>query len=107
MSTFTPVLEPNAASDWGTSVDTGWSGSKASRPELGRLMRETGQRKADVLSLLEAGSVRAFSSTLHEWATGTPGSRCPFYQPGIDTEESNPAPRFLWHILMAAAECFK
>src|SRR5258708_39408252 len=30
-------------------VDTGWSGAKASRPELNRLMHDAGRRKLDVI----------------------------------------------------------
>jgi DNA invertase Pin-like site-specific DNA recombinase len=33
----------------GEYVDTGWSGTKASRPELNRLMGDASQRKFDVI----------------------------------------------------------
>jgi putative DNA-invertase from lambdoid prophage Rac len=37
----------------GEYVDTGWSGAKASRPQLDRLMRDAAQRKFDCVVVLE------------------------------------------------------
>src|ERR1051326_4948895 len=36
---------------YGEYVDTGWSGAKASRPELDRLMKDAGLRRFDVVSV--------------------------------------------------------
>lgn len=38
----------------GEYVDTGWSGTKASRPQLDRLMKEARQRRFDVVLVWEA-----------------------------------------------------
>jgi DNA invertase Pin-like site-specific DNA recombinase len=90
----------------GEYVDTGWSGSKVSRPELDRLMRDTGQRKADVILCWKLDrfgrSLLHCMNTLQELQAH--GVRFIATSQGIDTNESNPASRFLLHILMAAAE---
>jgi DNA invertase Pin-like site-specific DNA recombinase len=92
--------------DAGEYVDTGWSGAKASRPEFDRLMQNAGKRRADVvvcwkldrfgrsilncllaIQQLQANRVRFIATSQN-----------------IDTDEANPAARFLLHMLMAAAE---
>jgi putative DNA-invertase from lambdoid prophage Rac len=87
-------------------VDTGWSGAKANRPAFDRLMAEAGKRTFDVVlcwkldrfgrSLLNC---KAALQQLHSH-----GVRFIAASQNIDTDESNPASRFLLHILMAAAE---
>jgi len=90
----------------GEYVDSGWSGAKASRPELNRLMRDAGQRKFDVILCWKLDrfgrSLLHCKSALQELQAN--GVRFIATSQNIDTDESNPAARFLLHILMAAAE---
>ena len=90
----------------GEYVDTGWSGTKASRPELNRLMNDAGQRKFDVILCWKLDrfgrSLLHCKSALQELQGH--GVRFIATSQNIDTDESNPAARFLLHILMAAAE---
>jgi len=90
----------------GEYVDTGWSGSKANRPELDRLMRDAGKRLVDVILCWK---LDRFGRSLLHCKTAieklrTHGVRFISTSQNIDTDESNPASRFLLHILMAAAE---
>ena len=90
----------------GEYVDVGWSGAKASRPEFDRLMQDAGRRRFDVVlcwkldrfgrSLLNC---KAALQQLQAY-----GVRFIATSQNIDTDESNPAARFLLHIIMAAAE---
>jgi DNA invertase Pin-like site-specific DNA recombinase len=95
-----------AGRSWGSSFDTGWSGAKASRPQLDRLMKEARQaRFAAVLvwkfdrwghSLIQSlQSVQELVS----W-----GVRFIAVTQNIDTNESNPMSRFMLHIFGAFAE---
>jgi DNA invertase Pin-like site-specific DNA recombinase len=90
----------------GEYVDTGWSGTKASRPELNRLMQDASQRKFDVILCRKLDrfgrSLLHCKSALQELQAH--GVRFIATSQNIDTDESNPAARFLLHILMAAAE---
>jgi DNA invertase Pin-like site-specific DNA recombinase len=90
----------------GEYVDTGWSGTKASRPELNRLMGDASQRKFDVILCWKLDrfgrSLLHCKSALQELQAH--GVRFIATSQNIDTDESNPAARFLLHILMAAAE---
>ena len=90
----------------GEYVDTGWCGAKASRPELNRLMHDAGQRKFDVILCWKLDrfgrSLLHCTSALQELQAH--GVRFIATRQNIDTGESNPAARFLLHILMAAAE---
>jgi putative DNA-invertase from lambdoid prophage Rac len=90
----------------GEYVDTGWCGAKASRPELNRLMHDAGQRKFDVILCWKLDrfgrSLLHCKSALQELQAH--GVRFIATSQNIDTDESNPAARFLLHILMAAAE---
>jgi DNA invertase Pin-like site-specific DNA recombinase len=90
----------------GEYVDTGWSGAKASRPEFDRLMQDAGQRKFDAILCWK---LDRFGRSLLHCKTAIEelrahGVRFIATSQGIDTDESNPASRFLLHILMAAAE---
>ena len=91
---------------FGEYVDTGWSGAKANRPEFDRLMHDAGQRKIDVILCWKLD--RFGRSLLHCKAAlqelQAHGVRFIATSQSIDTDESNPASRFLLHILMAAAE---
>ena len=90
----------------GEYVDTGWSGTKVSRPELNRLMGDATQRKLDVILCWKLDrfgrSLLHCKSALQELQAH--GVRFIATSQNIDTDESNPAARFLLHILMAAAE---
>jgi len=90
----------------GEYVDTGWSGSKASRPEFDRLMRDAGKRVVDVILCWKLDrfgrSLLHCMNALQELQAH--GVRFIATSQGIDTDESNHASRFLLHILMAAAE---
>jgi len=90
----------------GEYVDTGWSGSKASSPGFDRLMRDAGKRVIDVILCWKLDrfgrSLLHCKSALQELQGH--GVRFIATSQNIDTDESNPASRFLLHILMAAAE---
>ena len=90
----------------GEYVDTGWSGAKASRPEFDRLMRDAGKRVVDVILCWKLD--RFGRSLLHCKAAieeiRAHGVRFIATSQSIDTDESNPAARFLLHILTAAPE---
>jgi putative DNA-invertase from lambdoid prophage Rac len=90
----------------GEYVDTGWSGSKASRPEFDRLMRAAAKREFDIVLCWK---LDRFGRSLLNCKTALEqlqrhGVRFIATSQNIDTDESNPAARFLLHILMAAAE---
>src|SRR3989441_13326961 len=87
-------------------VDTGWSGAKASRPEFDRLMKDASQREFDAILCWK---LDRFGRSLLHCKTALQdlqahGVRFIATSQNIDTDESNPAARFLLHILMAAAE---
>jgi putative DNA-invertase from lambdoid prophage Rac len=90
----------------GEYVDTGWSGAKASRPELDRLMAHARARKFDAVLCWKLDrfgrSLLNCLSAIQELRAS--GVRFICASQNIDTDESNPASRFLLHILMAAAE---
>lgn len=90
----------------GEYVDTSWSGAKSSRPEFDRLMHDAAQRKFDMILCWK---LDRFGRSLLHCKTAIEelrahGVRFIATSQGIDTDESNPASRFLLHILMAAAE---
>jgi putative DNA-invertase from lambdoid prophage Rac len=90
----------------GEYVDTGWSGAKASRPEFDRLMGDAGKRRFDVVLCWK---LDRFGRSLLNCKTALQqlqahGIRFIATSQNIDTDESNPASRFLLHMLMAAAE---
>jgi putative DNA-invertase from lambdoid prophage Rac len=87
-------------------VDTGWSGAKASRPELDRLMQDARERKVDVILVWKldrwgrsvqnlVGSLQELHSLGVRWIATTQG---------LDTDESSPVGRLLIHMLSAIAE---
>jgi putative DNA-invertase from lambdoid prophage Rac len=90
----------------GEYVDTGWSGAKASRPEFDRLMQDAGKRRFDVVLCWKLDrfgrSLLNCKAALQQLQSH--GVRFIATSQNIDTDESNPASRFLLHILMAAAE---
>jgi DNA invertase Pin-like site-specific DNA recombinase len=90
----------------GEYVDEGWSGVKASRPEFDRLMQDAGKRRFDVALCWKLDrfgrSLWNCKAALQQLAAH--GVRFIATTQNIDTDESNPASRFLLHMLMAAAE---
>ena len=90
----------------GEYVDTGWSGTKASRPEFDRLMADAAARRVNVVLCWKLDrfgrSLLNCKAALQQLQAH--GVRFIATSQNIDTDESNPAARFLLHILMAAAE---
>jgi putative DNA-invertase from lambdoid prophage Rac len=87
-------------------VDTGWSGAKASRPELDRLMRDAAMRRFDAVLVYKLDrfgrSVRNCLDGIE--ALRVQGVRFLAVSQSIDTDESNPTSRLLLHILASVAE---
>ncbi len=87
-------------------IDAGWSGAKASRPELNRLMADARRRRFDVVLVWKldrwgrsvADSIRSIQELVGL------GVRFLAVTQNIDTDESNPMSRFLLHIMAAFAE---
>lgn len=87
-------------------VDTGWSGAKASRPAMDRLMKDALARKVDtilVYKLDRFGRSLINLMTAIGQLTGA-GVRFIAITQGIDTDASNPASRLLLHVMGAFAE---
>jgi DNA invertase Pin-like site-specific DNA recombinase len=87
-------------------VDTGWSGAKASRPELNRLMADARKRRFDAVLVWKLDrwgrSVADSIKSIQELTSL--GVRFIAVTQNIDTDESNPMSRFLLHIMAAFAE---
>jgi DNA invertase Pin-like site-specific DNA recombinase len=87
-------------------VDSGWSGAKAKRPALCRLMADARKRKIDCVAVLKldrwgrsvADSIRSIQELV------SLGVRFIAATQNLDTDESNPMSRFLLHIMAAFAE---
>ena len=95
--------------DWSVTaeyIDTGWSGTKASRPELDRLMHDASRRHFDVVLVYKLDrfgrSVRSCLDGIS--ALRSHGVRFLAVSQNIDTDESNPTSRLMLHILAAVAE---
>jgi putative DNA-invertase from lambdoid prophage Rac len=90
----------------GEYVDAGWSGAKASRPELDRLMRDASMRRFDAVLVWKldrwgrsvAHSIKSIQELI------ALGIRFLAITQNIDTDESNPMSRFMLHIFAAFAE---
>ena len=87
-------------------VDTGWSGTRASRPELDRLMRDARMRHLDAVLVWKLDrwgrSVVHCIKSIQELSSL--GIRFVAVTQNIDTDESSPTSRFLLHVLAAFAE---
>ena len=87
-------------------VDRGWSGAKANRPELDRLMADARQRRFDAVLVWKLDrwgrSIRHAMNSIQELACH--GVRFLAITQNIDTDESNPMSRFMLHIMAAFAE---
>lgn len=90
----------------GEYVDTGFSGSKASRPALDKLMADAAQRKFDCVLVWKLDrfgrSVLNLSQQLA--ALTSYGVRFIATTQGLDTDQSNPTAALLLHILSAVAQ---
>jgi DNA invertase Pin-like site-specific DNA recombinase len=87
-------------------VDTGWSGAKASRPELDRLMRDAALRRFDAVLVYKLDRFgRSVRNCLDGIAAlGSHGVRFLAVSQSIDTDHANPTARLLLHILASVAE---
>ena len=95
--------------DWkiaGEYVDTGFSGAKANRPSLDKLMADAAKRKFDCVVVWKLDrfgrSVLDLSQQLA--ALTSFGVRFVATTQGLDTDQSNPTASLLLHILSAVAE---
>jgi len=90
----------------GEYVDAGWSGVKAARPELDRLMRDARRCRFDAVVVWKLDrwgrSVAHCVASIQELASL--GIRFLAATQNIDTGESNPTSQFLLHIFAAVAE---
>jgi putative DNA-invertase from lambdoid prophage Rac len=106
---LTELREYCARRQWtisGEYVDTGWSGAKASRPELDRIMRDASLHRFDVIAVWKLDrfgrSVLNLSeqlARLNSW-----GIRFVATTQALDTDQNNPTSRLLLHILASVAE---
>jgi putative DNA-invertase from lambdoid prophage Rac len=90
----------------GQYVDTGWSGAKASRPELDRLMRDGALHRFDAILVWK---LDRFGRSVRNCLVGIEslrslGVRFVAVSQSIDTDESNPTSRLMLHVLAAVAE---
>lgn len=95
--------------DWkngGEYIDTGFSGAKASRPALDRLMADAAKRKFDCVAVWKID--RFGRSVLHLnqqlAALTSHGVRFIATSQSLDTDQSNPTSRLLLQILASVAE---
>jgi len=87
-------------------VDTGWSGAKASRPQLDRLMADARQGRFDAVLVwkLDRWGRSLINSLQSVQQLASMGVRFIAVTQNIDTDESNPMSRFMLHIFGAFAE---
>jgi putative DNA-invertase from lambdoid prophage Rac len=90
----------------GEYLDTGWSGAKANRPELDRLMQDAALRRFDAVLVWK---LDRFGRSVRNCLDGIEslrsyGVRFLAVSQSIDTDESNPTSRLLLHILASVAE---
>lgn len=90
----------------GEYVDTGWSGSKASRPELDRVMKDARLHRFACILVWKVDrfsrSVLHLNQQLADLTTW--GVRFIATSQSIDTDQSNPTAKLLLQILGAVAE---
>lgn len=87
-------------------VDTGWSGAKASRPQLDRLMNDARQRRFDAVVTwkLDRWGRSLIQSVQSIQELASAGIRFLAVTQNIDTGDDNPMARFLLNIFAAFAE---
>lgn len=90
----------------GEYVDTGWSGSKASRPSLDRLMADAARRKFDCVVVYKIDRFGRSVLNLNQQlaALTSYGVRFIATSQSLDTDQSNPTSRLLLQILASVAE---
>jgi DNA invertase Pin-like site-specific DNA recombinase len=90
----------------GEYVDTGWSGAKASRPQLDCLMKDARQHRFDVVMVwkLDRWGRSLVQSLQSVQELASMGIRFIAITQNIDTDQSNPMSRFMLHIFGAFAE---
>ena len=87
-------------------VDTGWSGSKANRPQLDRLMKDASMHRFDAVVVwkLDRWGRSLLNCIKSVQELSGMGIRFLAVTQNIDTDENNPMSRFLLHIFAAFAE---
>jgi putative DNA-invertase from lambdoid prophage Rac len=87
-------------------VDTGFSGSKASRPALNQLMADVSLKKFDAVAVykLDRFGRSVLNMTQQLGTLEALGIRFIAISQGIDTDKANPTSRLLLHILSSIAE---
>jgi putative DNA-invertase from lambdoid prophage Rac len=98
-----------AARGWtvsGEYVDEGWSGAKASRPQLDQLMADALSRKIDCILVYKVDRFGRSVSNLSEALRrlDSAGVRFIAITQGLDTDKANSTSRLLLNILAAVAE---
>jgi DNA invertase Pin-like site-specific DNA recombinase len=90
----------------GEYVDTGFSGAKASRPSLDRLMADAAQRKFDCIVVYKIDRFGRSVLRLNQQlvALTSYGVRFIATSQSLDTDQSNPTSRLLLQILAGVAE---
>lgn len=87
-------------------VDTGWSGSKADRPQLNKLMTHARKHLFDCVLVWKVDrfgrSVANFTEAVHQLKSW--GVRFMAITQAVDTGDENPASKLLMQILAAVAE---
>jgi DNA invertase Pin-like site-specific DNA recombinase len=86
--------------------DEGWSGTRADRPAFNQLIQDAGTRKFDAVICWKLDRFgRSLPDSLNAiQQLKSAGVRFLAVTQGIDTDESNPAAKFLLQVLAAAAE---
>lgn len=90
----------------GEYVDTGWSGSKASRPELDRMMRDAAQHRFDCIVVWKLDRFGRSVSNLVDSLNLLSAWNIAFIATtqGIDTSQTSPTAKLILWILAAVAE---
>jgi len=90
----------------GEYVDSGWSGAKANRPELDRLMKAAAERRFDGVLVWKIDRFGRSVLNLNQQlaSLSSYGVRFIATSQGLDTDEANPTSRLLLHILASVAE---
>jgi DNA invertase Pin-like site-specific DNA recombinase len=90
----------------GEYIDTGFSGSKLSRPALDRLMADAAKRKFDCVVVWKLDRFGRSVLNLSQQLAALTGFGVRFVATtqGLDTDQSNPTAALLLHILSAVAE---
>jgi putative DNA-invertase from lambdoid prophage Rac len=90
----------------GEYVDAGWSGAKASRPQLDRLMADASERRFDSVLVWKIDRFGRSVLNLNQQLAllGSYGVRFIATSQALDTDQSNPTSRLLLQILASVAE---